>query len=878
MLIRILLFAAACLGSAVTGASGALPDGFQEDTVVSGLSLPTGLTFAPDGRLFVLEKTGTVRIVKNGALLATPFLDVAQVVAPPAAFNDEAERGLLGIAFDPGFPDAPFVYVYYSVCEVPGPGSCQVFGNRVGRVSAGYQGDPDRADPMSHEVLLDGIAADSGIHNAGWLGFGPLDGKLYVSVGDGGTSTRSGDLGSLNGKILRLEPLDGAAPPDNPFVGLSGARPEVWALGFRNPWRCRFHPDGRLFCGDVGSDAFEELNRVLERGNYGWPITEGSFDPADYPDFTQPIYAYDRTLGSSITAGDFGSETNFPGDYQQSFFFGDYAWRRIRRAILASDGVTVLSVVDFEYPGAGSVTDLVAGPDGALYYTDLSEFSDSSVRRIRATGTNQSPVARASATPSQGQAPLVVQFTSAGSTDADGDPLSFLWDFGDGETSTAEAPSHTYTAPGPYTATLTVSDGRSPIPGTDTVTLPISVGTPPEVTITQPAAGSLFQGGQTIALAGSAEDFEDGTLPASSLHWEVRFHHADHWHPYLNDLVGSPQSFATATSGETASDVSYRIILRATDSSGLTGEASLYIQPRTVTLRIETDPPGLQVTLDGQPRTSPVQVVGVTGVTRTIGAPPSQGAYTFDRWSDGGARIHTITTPAADATYTATFNGPTTTTTVTTSTTSTTILPPTTTSTAPATTSTTSTTSSTSSTSTAATTSSTTTTTTASTTSSTGPSTSSTTAPTTTTTTTSATTSSTNSSTTPSSTTTSTTLVPPCPPSLTPQAVGCRIEGLGGEIAAASSDLGRLAPSLGRRIDRAAARVERAAALCDAGRLSRARAALRGALRYVQTALAKIRSRAGRNLIPAEVATRLERSLALAAGDVKTLRGALVCP
>jgi hypothetical protein len=120
--------------------------------------------------------------------------------------------------------------------------------------------------------------------------------------------------------------------------------------------------------------------------------------------------------------------------------------------------------------------------------------------------------------------------------------------------------------------------------------------------------------------------------------------------------------------------------------------------------------------------------------------------------------------------------------------------------------------------------------------------------------------------------------VPPCPPSLTPQAVGCRIEGLSGEIAAASSNLGRLAPLLGRRIDRAVARVERAAALCDAARLSRARAALRGALRYVQTALAKIHSRAGRNLIPAEVAVRLERSLALAAGDVKALRAALVCP
>ncbi len=602
-------------------------------------------------------------MVKNGVLLATPFLDITQVLQPPFAFDDFSERGLLGVTFDPGFPANPYVYVYYTVCKVPGSGSCQTAKNRVARFTVGYQGNPDRADPTSQVVLLDDIDSDAGNHNGGWIDFGPLDGKLYVSVGDGGAvHTKSQDLGSLNGKILRLNP-DGSAPFDNPFVGLFGARPEVFALGFRNPWRCRFHPDGRFFCGDVGENSWEEIDWVVSGGNYGWPTTEGTFDPAQYPQFVEPILTYSHVSvggGASITGGDFGSETSFPGDYQQSYFFGDYVVGFIRRVVLAPDGVSTAGPAT-GFATVPGVTDLLAGPDGALYYTDII---DGELHRIATTGSNTPPVARATATPSQGPPPLTVQFSSAGSVDADGDPISVLWNFGDGSpASTAVAPTHTYTALGAYTATLTVSDGRAPNPGTDTVTLPITVGSPPVVTITQPVASSTFQGGQTIAIAGNAIDAEDGTLPPSALVWEIRFQHDTHWHPYLNDVVGSPQSFVTATTGETSANVWYRIFLRATDSAGLTGEASVDILPRTATVRLDTSPSGLQLTLDGQPVTAPAQFTGVVGVVRTIGASSPQGQYTFNRWSDGGVQIHTIATPAANTTYTAFFNGPTTTTT-----------------------------------------------------------------------------------------------------------------------------------------------------------------------------------------------------------------------
>ncbi len=667
---RITTVLVAILTSLSSTALPAVPTGFQETVVATGLAQPAALAVAPDGRIAVGERAaGRVRLIKNGSVLATPLVDVKQAIAAPQYLEAYSERGLLGLAFDPQFPAQPYLYAYYTVCKVPGAGYCQTAKNRVVRFTVGQGGNPDVASPGSQVVLLDDIDSDAGNHNAGWLGFSPVDGKLYVSVGDGGANAaKAQQVGSLNGKVLRLE-RSGAVPFDNPYVGLFGARPEIWAVGLRNPWRCRFAPDGRLFCADVGAGAWEEVNWIVAGGNYGWPTTEGTFSGSAYPQFVRPIYTYphyanraDETFyGASITGGDFGAKTTFPGDYQQSYFFGDYGNKWIHRVVLAADGVTVLSRQVFgQFLNAG-VVDLVAGADGALYYTD---FEGGRVLRIGSTSANRPPVARLTATPTQGAAPLLVQVGAGGSTDPDGDALTYTWAWGDGTANgTGASASHTYPTRGVYELRLTVTDGRG---GTDTATTTITVGTPPVVTISAPT-GTPFVGGQTIALAGGATDLEDGVLPASALRWEVRFHHADHWHPYVAELVGTPQSFVTATTGETAADVWYRVYLRATDSAGLTGEAYVDVPPTTVWLTVATQPAGLRVTLDGQPQTAPVTVAGVVGVVRTLGVSSPQGGYTFAGWSDGGVQVHTITTPAANTTYTATFSG---------STPSTTVVPP----------------------------------------------------------------------------------------------------------------------------------------------------------------------------------------------------------
>jgi glucose/arabinose dehydrogenase len=1013
-----LLAAAACLLSG-RWALADVPPGFQDTTIAFGLSQPVGLTFAPDGRLFIAQQTGQLRVVKDGVLLGTPFLDVRQLVEPSVTFDDFLERGLLGVAFDPDFALNSFVYIYYSVCKVPGTPQCQTAKNRVARVTAGYQGNPDVADPTSHVVLLDDIDSDAGNHNGGWIGFGPQDGKLYVAIGDGGFDhDKSRELGSLNGKVLRLN-SDGTAPFDNPFFGRADARPEVYALGFRNPWRCRFHPDGRLFCGDVGQNSWEEVDWVLEEGNYGWPDTEGDFDSGQFPKFSEPILTYshvDFPQGSAaITGGDFGSETNFPGDYQQSYFFGDYVVGFIRRVVLAADGVTPAGPsITFATNLQGN-TDLIVGPDGSLYYPDIIAGE---VHRIATTGSNTPPVARATATPSQGAPPLAVQFSSAGSshvptfsgvasiwpdttvpaivdggdtlpvelgvkftsdvpgvvtgirfykgpantgthvgnlwsssgtllatatfTDegdsgwqevsfatpvaivpntvyvasyfspnghysgelnyfaaqgadapplhalangvsggngvfdygststfptssfsslnyfvdvvfaAAADPLHVLWDFGDGTpTSGDPAPLHAYAALGLYNATLTVSDSQ----GSDSVRLPITVGTPPAVTISQPVDGALFSGGETIQVAGSANDTQDGDLLPSALQWEVRFHHGTHYHPFLSGLTGSPLQFVTNDLGETSPNVSYEIILRATDSFGLTGVTSVLIQPRLATIHLDSSPPGLQLELDGQPVTAPVEFTGVVGVKRVIGAPSPQGQLTFGSWSDADTQSHTITTPATDTTYTAVFaGGPTTTipATTTTSTTTTSTTEPTTSSTEPPTSSTT-----TSTTETVPPTTST----------STNPATSSTTLSTTT-----------SSTTVPTTSTTTTTLPPGCDPAVSMDAVVCRIDALHGRAEEASSQLGGLAAGIGKRIERARDDVHRSASFCGAGRLPRARGALHSAGRRLLATVAKVRSRNGRTQISPQIAAEFTQLLQARVADVKALRSGLVCP
>jgi glucose/arabinose dehydrogenase/PKD repeat protein len=611
-------------------ADAAVPSGFTDTLVAGGLNLPTAMEFSPDGRIFVSEKGGNVRVVKNGALLPTPFVSVP--------VNSQGERGLMGIAFDPNFTTNRYVYIYYTTASDP-------IHNRVSRFTAD-PANPDRALPGSEVQILNLETLATESHIGGALEFGK-DGKLYVSTGDNYFPYHAQSLSSRFGKILRINP-DGTIPTDNPFYNVEGAYREIWALGLRNPFTFAFNPSpssSLMYINDVGQNSQEEINRGLRGANYGWPQCEGSCSDPRYVD---PLYTYPTGSGGAIAGGAFYEATQFPSQYRGSYFFGDYVQGFIKRLTPSNQ------VLNFG-TGLNSPVAVEVGPEGSLHYLSIGAGQVRKVQYI-ASGNNY-PTAVASANPSSGAPPLTVNFSGSASSDPDGDALSYSWNFGDGSPNASGVTvSHTYTTAGPYTATLTVSDGKG---GTDTDVVGITVGTRPVGTINTPSSGSMYNAGQTISFSGSATDAEDGTLPASAFEWTVLFHHNTHTHPFQQYSGVRNGSFTIPTVGETDHDVWYRIYLTVRDSSGLTHTVTRDILPNKSTVTLASSTSGLQVLLDGQPRVTPYTFTGVVGISRTLEAPSSQTLngqiYNFQSWSDGGSRVHNISTPASSATITASY-------------------------------------------------------------------------------------------------------------------------------------------------------------------------------------------------------------------------------
>ena len=332
-------------------AAATLPQGFSETMISGGLSGPTAMDFAPDGRLFVCLQGGQLRVIKNGTLLATPFLTVT--------VDSSGERGLLGVAFDPNFATNNFIYIYYTV-----PGSPAH--NRVSRFTA----SGDVAVAGSEFVLLNlNNLSTATNHNGGAIHFGP-DGQLYIAVGENANPSNAQTLSNLLGKVLRIN-SDGSIPTDNPFFNTAGARQEIWALGLRNPFTFAFQPGtGRLFINDVGQNTWEEINDGIAGSNYGWSICEGVCSPPN-ASFRDPLFQYGHgstsTTGCAIVGGGFynPSVVQFPASFVGKYFFADLCtgWIRVFDPShnTASDFVS----------GVANPVDLKVATDGTLYYLSL---------------------------------------------------------------------------------------------------------------------------------------------------------------------------------------------------------------------------------------------------------------------------------------------------------------------------------------------------------------------------------------------------------------------------------------------------------------------------------------------------------------------------
>jgi len=409
----------------------------------------------------------------------------------------------------------------------------------------------------------------------------------------------------------------------------------------------------------VGQAAWEEINEGFPGADYGWPTTEG---PTDDPAFVGPTYAYSHfgtwpDIGCAVTGAAFYAPEVpvFPAAYVDGFFFGDFCGKYVRYLDAATD-----LPVNFAFDVQGNVTDLDVGPDGSLYYLARSSEGD--------RPDDYGGVYRISYTAS-----LAPQITAhpESQTIFLGDPVTFVaaaleatgyqW-----QRDGVDIPGATATSYSLPSVALLDDGAEFQLVATNgfgsttssAALLTVTTNQAPTASITVDGPRELFFAGDLIQFSGTADDPEDGPLGATAFTWRVDFHHDEHFHPFFPPTGGiSAGEFTTASAGETAPDVWYRIHLRVEDSEGRAFTTSEDVFPELATFSLETVPTGLQVTLDGQPHTAPHVVTGVVNLIRQLGAPDPQMLggmkYRFDHWSDAGARQHAIAVPPGETTYTA---------------------------------------------------------------------------------------------------------------------------------------------------------------------------------------------------------------------------------
>ena len=428
-LTRLSLFVALLLFNQTRLFSQTFPANFSQVAVATGLSDPTIMAFTPDGRIWVAQQNGALRIIKNGNLLPNPFVEL--LVDP------SGERGLIGIAIDPNFQSNQYIYLYYTVPAIGGTAAH----NRVSRFTA----VGDVALLGSETVLLD-LDPLSGAtnHNGGAMAFGP-DGKLYIGVGENATAANAQTLSNHLGKVLRIN-ADGSIPADNPFANGTGPQRRIWAYGLRNPYTITFQPGtGRLFVNDVGQNTYEEINDATVGGrNFGWPIAEG---PSSNTALTNPVFSYPHGSGDgsgcAITGGAFYNPTTatYPANLVGKYFYQDLCNNWINY-IDVSGSSAVRSSFATGLPSGG--LGLSLGVDGNLYYLSRGNSANAGTL-YKITFTGETPTAPlitgqpTSLTVGSGQAATFA-------VTATGTGLSYQWLFNGNAISLATSSSYTIPA------------------------------------------------------------------------------------------------------------------------------------------------------------------------------------------------------------------------------------------------------------------------------------------------------------------------------------------------------------------------------------------------------------------------------------------------
>ncbi|MFL6119466.1 carbohydrate-binding protein [Actinophytocola sp.] len=642
---------------------------YQQVSLASGaaeLGEPMSLAVLPNRSVVHTARDGTVRV--------TDAAGNTKVAGKLNVYTHD-EEGLQGVAVDPGFATNRYIWLYYSPRLSTPDGDAPTEGTQADwntwkgelHLSRFTLNADDTLNLGSEKVVL-AVQNDRGqcCHVGGDIDFDAA-GNLYLTTGDDTNPFQSdsytpidertnrnpqfdaqrsaGNTNDLRGKLLRIHPqADGTytIPAGNLFApGTAGTRPEIYAMGFRNPFRMSVDKaTGIVYLGDYGPDAGAtdpnrgpggqvEFDRITAPGNFGWPYCTGTNTSTEtYNDYTfpsgpsgakfdcttgptnnsfrntgqqklpAPKPAWIRYGGDSGTPPEFGggsespmggpvyrydanlnSSVKFPQSLSGRFFAGEYGRQWIKAVeVTGSGGVGDIGA----FPWTGTqVMDMAFGPDGALYVLDYGTGSNNQAlwRVEYIGGTNRNPVAKAAGTPTSGPSPLNVTFSSAGSADPEGGALTYRWVFGDGGTSTAANPTHTYTTNGNYTATLTVTDPQGL---TGSANVQISAGnTAPTVNLTTPANGQLFSFGDTVPFAVSVSDPEDGAIDCNRVKVTYLLGHDQHQHQ-ITQKTGCSGSIAVPVDGEHDPSANVFGVFDAeyTDNGGLTTHTQRILQPR----------------------------------------------------------------------------------------------------------------------------------------------------------------------------------------------------------------------------------------------------------------------------------------------------------
>lgn len=676
-------------------------DGFIEEMVASERAFtgafvpnPTGPGTKPQ-MLLLSNKRGIVNVLTN----PDESLETKEILNIEYALCSNGERGFQSIVPHPNFLENNYIYVFYtSIDNSPDCLEDPEFGprNRLSRFKMDSQ--TLRIKNETEEILLEGAPTPKFYHNGGAIKFGN-DGKLYVTTGDGGGDgpRTSQDLTNLHGALLRLND-DGSVPNDNPFTyqggyegfpcGQTGGTlpndaptnavcSEIFSYGFRNPFRIIMDPfetgKTRFYVNDVGGSVWEEISEAgsdFPGKNYGWPQYEGPckfgqredcplFDETsnvlNRESYVKPLYYYEHEQdreGGAVTGGAFVPEGIWPSQFK--YIFADFIFHSIYNLVEAPEQEcsTCLPPIPFyknetfytsekdedQHANHARVVDMFFGPykDTQALYVFKMGGSDN-VWRIRYTGSdNIPPVANIQVLKKTVNVGDIVTFNGSTSFDPEELDLQYQWDFGDTTESKSKEqnPIHIYSSPGQYTVRLAVTDSAEHTQSTSVVMV---VGTPPALNITTPGEGSEFFVGEVITLSGVAYDSSGNKLTDDQISWEVRKHHADHFHPFLDVKTGNGIQLSPAPEPEdylAATNSYLEIIMYATDSNGLISKTSRNVYPSLIGVCIDSEPQGLEIFVDEYPIKTPLQITSWVNHELRLRT-TTQDEFKFSSWSDG---------------------------------------------------------------------------------------------------------------------------------------------------------------------------------------------------------------------------------------------------